>query len=72
MALKVKPRNVSLTLENDAFIVALVASGRFGSASEVVRAALRLLQDRERDQDASAKPAARGRKIAALTTPAGN
>lgn len=36
--------NVSLTQELTAFIAAQVASGRYRSASEVVRASLRLLQ----------------------------
>jgi putative addiction module CopG family antidote len=48
MPLNVKTRNVSLTPENEAFITERIASGRFGSASEVVRAALRLLEDDER------------------------
>jgi antitoxin ParD1/3/4 len=43
-----KTRNVSLTPELEAFIDDTVASGRYRSASEVVRAALRLLHDRER------------------------
>ena len=43
--------NVSLTEHLCGFVVSQVASGRFGTASEVVRAALRLL---ERDLDASA------------------
>lgn len=55
MPLNVKTRNVSLTPENEAFIVGRVASGRFGSASEVVRAALRLLEDDERRRDAPAR-----------------
>jgi putative addiction module CopG family antidote len=38
-------RNISLTPEHAAFIADQVASGRFGNASEVVRAALRLLQE---------------------------
>jgi antitoxin ParD1/3/4 len=38
-----KTRNVSLTPELEAFIDNRVASGRYGNASEVVRAALRLL-----------------------------
>lgn len=37
--------NVSLTPELAAWIAAQVASGRYRSASEVVRDALRLLQD---------------------------
>jgi antitoxin ParD1/3/4 len=40
-------RNVSLTPELDAFISAEVASGRYQNASEVVRAALRLMADHE-------------------------
>jgi antitoxin ParD1/3/4 len=43
--------NVSLTQELTAFIAAQVASGRYRSASEVVRASLRLLQ---RDESAFA------------------
>lgn len=38
-------KNVSLTPELDAFIGAEVASGRYQNASEVVRAALRLMAD---------------------------
>ncbi len=51
MALNVKTRNVSLTLENEAFITDRVTSGRFANASEVVRAALRLLADKEQRLD---------------------
>jgi len=43
-----KTRNVSLTPEMEAFIDGQVASGRYRSASEVVRAALRLLEEDER------------------------
>lgn len=56
--MNVKPRNVSLTPENDSFITAKVASGRFANASEVVRAALRLLVDEERRLDVLAGRAA--------------
>ena len=40
--------NVSLTPELVAFVAAQVRSGRYGSASEVVRTSLRLLEDQER------------------------
>ena len=45
--------NVSLTTELAAFVAAKVAFGQYGSASEVVRAALRLLVASE---DLPAKP----------------
>jgi antitoxin ParD1/3/4 len=48
----VKTRNVSLTPQIDAFIDDRVNSGRFRSASEVVRAALRLLEEDERRREA--------------------
>ena len=44
-----KTRNVSLTPELEALIDRKVASGRYRSASEVVRAALRLLDQHDRD-----------------------
>jgi putative addiction module CopG family antidote len=47
MALSVKTRNVSLTPHLEAFISARVASGRYRSASELVGAALRLLEEEE-------------------------
>lgn len=40
--------NVSLTPELSAFIAAELSSGRYQTASEVVRAGLRVLQDAER------------------------
>lgn len=52
MVMNVITRNVSLTPQNDRFILGRVASGRFGSASEVVRAALRLLEEEERQREA--------------------
>ncbi|MGD0434724.1 MAG: type II toxin-antitoxin system ParD family antitoxin [Acetobacteraceae bacterium] len=39
--------NVSLTPELTTYVAALVATGRYRSASEVLRAALRLLQREE-------------------------
>jgi antitoxin ParD1/3/4 len=39
--------NVSLSLELEKFVSAKVGSGRYNSASEVVREALRLLKERD-------------------------
>jgi antitoxin ParD1/3/4 len=50
-----KTRNVSLTPELEALVDSKVASGRYRSASEVVRAALRLLEERERRLDTNPK-----------------
>ena len=44
-----KTMNVSLTPEMEAFVFDRVSSGRYRSNSEVLRAALRLLEDQERD-----------------------
>jgi antitoxin ParD1/3/4 len=41
-------RSVSLTRELTAFIDEKIATGHYGSASEVVRAALRLLAEQDR------------------------
>jgi antitoxin ParD1/3/4 len=43
-----KTMNVSLTPELDSFVTDCVGTGRYSSNSEVVRAALRLLQAEER------------------------
>lgn len=42
-----KTMNVSLTPELEAYVTDRVASGRYRSNSEVLRAAIRLLQDQE-------------------------
>lgn len=45
--------NVSLTPHLEAFIHDTVSSGRYQSASEVVRMALRLLEEREQERAAT-------------------
>lgn len=42
---------ISLTPELDRFVHRQVASGRFASSSEVIRAGLRLLEDAERERE---------------------
>lgn len=44
--------NVSLTTELEKFVSAKVESGRYNSASEVVREALRLLEERDHARSA--------------------
>jgi len=44
--------NVSLTPELDSFVAGKVESGRYNSASEVVREALRLLEEHDQARDA--------------------
>ena len=60
--------NVSLTPELEQFVASKVATGRYNSASEVIREALRLLE--EHDQARSAQIAAfnqeLGQRLAAL------
>ncbi len=51
-------RNVSLTAEMNNFIRDQVACGRYQNASEVVRSALRLLQDSEQSSDRRQMPVA--------------
>jgi antitoxin ParD1/3/4 len=53
--------NVSLTPELDRFVAGKVESGRYTSASEVVREALRLVE--ERDQERGAQLAAFNREL---------
>ena len=45
-----KTMNVSLTPELERFVAEMVASGRYRTASEVVRAALRLLEKEEKEE----------------------
>jgi len=42
--------NISVTLALEAYVQAKLASGGYTSASEVVREALRLLQDQDRER----------------------
>ncbi len=61
-------RNVSLTVELNAFIRAQVASGQYQNASEVVRASLRLLVQQTCSNEAvtpsrSARAARNARKV---------
>lgn len=51
MAVQRTSLNVSLTPELERFIAERVASGRYQTASEVVRAALRLLEQSELRED---------------------
>ncbi len=57
--------NVSLTPELSRFIGGQIASGRYQNTSEVVRAALRLLQAQELPQAEEPRPARapRGRHV---------
>jgi len=48
-------RNVNLTEHFDRFIETGIASGRFSNASEVVREALRLLEQRQQEDKARIK-----------------
>ena len=42
-------RNINLTDQQDSFVATELQSGRYKNASEVVRAGLRLLEQRERE-----------------------
>ena len=65
-------KNTSITLGNhfESFIGERVAAGRYGSASEVVRAGLRLLEEHETHmetlQDALAKGEQSGRSLLSI------
>lgn len=48
-------RNINLTPALDRFVKRHLKSGRYGNASEVVREALRLLEQKEREREAKLK-----------------
>ena len=48
-------RNINLTVELDKFVERHLKSGRYGNASEIVREALRLLEEKEREHEAKLK-----------------
>ena len=62
--------NTSLTLGShwEAFIKEQIASGRYGSASELVRESLRLLEQREVGLQALRKALAEGEESASVGT----
>ncbi len=56
MPIQRQSRNVSLTPDLSRFVDERVASGRYGTASEVVRAGLRLLERAEREEPPASAP----------------
>ena len=48
-------RNINLTDHLDTFVERQVASGRYSNASEIVREALRLLEEQEQEREAKLK-----------------
>jgi antitoxin ParD1/3/4 len=48
-------RNVNLTEHFDQFVERQVSSGRYSNASEIVREALRLLEEQEQEREAKLK-----------------
>jgi antitoxin ParD1/3/4 len=57
--------NVSLPTELEKFVIDTVATGRYSSASEVVRTALRILEEEERWKSEMREKVAKGLEDAA-------
>jgi antitoxin ParD1/3/4 len=55
-------RNINLTEHCDGFVERQVSSGRYSNASEIVRAALRLLEEHEQEREAKLKVLRRAAK----------
>ena len=60
---KLPTRNINLTDRYDAFLTAQIDSGRFKNASEAVRAALHLLEQRDLEDEAKLEAFRREVKI---------
>jgi antitoxin ParD1/3/4 len=55
MEISMPTRNINLTEHLDQFVERQVSSGRYGNASEIVRNALRLLEEQEQEREAKLK-----------------
>ena len=55
-------RNINLTEHFDNFVERQVSSGRYSNASEIVREALRLLEEQEQEREAKLKALRRAAK----------
>ena len=56
-------RNINLTEHFDHFVQRQVSSGRYGNASEIVREALRLLEEQEQEREAKLKALRQAAKV---------
>ena len=56
-------RNINLTEHFDRFVERQVSSGRYSNASEIVREALRLLEEQEHEREAKRKALRQAAKL---------
>lgn len=56
-------RNINLTEHLDHFVERQVSSGRYGNASEIVREALRILEEQEQERQAKLKALRQAAKL---------